>query len=125
MKTKYLLHFRGIGRIIEIDNAATSADDWGKLEADFATEVRNGKPPRDVWDTYAYATALHADQVTPQGIPYDYELAGPDGADYRLLCFKGETRETINEAGKWIRQQFDAVRVTALRIELRPEAPHA
>ena len=85
--SRYLIHFNGKGRIEEIDNRSTSSDDWGVILEGFAKESLGRKPNALV---YAEAIALHADQTTPQGIPYDWELCGSGGGSYRLLVFSGQ-----------------------------------
>lgn len=53
-----------------------------------------------------------ATEETPNGIPYESESAGTQGARYYLMIEKGSrTIEEINEAKKYIRQNFDAVHI--------------
>ena len=117
---KYLLHWNGKCRVIEIDAAKTSAEEWGRIEIAFADEVRGRPASKGSVFKYAQAISLYADQVTPNGIPYEWELAGPDGAWYRLLCWQGETPEAITSAKSWIASSFDAVRIEVLKMEVLP-----
>jgi len=118
--SKYLLTSNGFGRVVEVDNALISADDWGEIERAFAWEAHGGKFPKSPWDKYANATSLYPDQVTPNGIPYDWGLAGPGGAWYTLLCFAEESAEKVAAAKDWIRRSFDVVRFSVQRVTLLP-----
>lgn len=114
---KYLLRYNGFGRVVEIPSSTTS-EEWGRIESSFATECRNGKPPKVVYDTYADAISLHPDQVTPNGIPYQWELANQDGGWYRLLVFGSQGKKEVEEAKQYLRRQYDVVKLEVLRVAL-------
>lgn len=47
--------------------------------------------------------------ITPNGIIYDYELAGSMGADFYLFPATWHTKEDIEEAKEYLRTQHDVV----------------
>ena len=49
--------------------------------------------------------------VTPQGIIYDEELAGPHGMDFILFPAKFHTEVDIHSAKEWFRICFDVVNI--------------
>jgi hypothetical protein len=57
-----------------------------------------------------------AGQVTPNGVRYESETAGSSGARYYLVCNKGEfTKKEIDEAKRYIKDNFDAITITVER----------
>ena len=50
-------------------------------------------------------------QASPEGIIYDWELAGPGGADYYIYPGKHHTKEDIEETREWIGDSFDCLRL--------------
>lgn len=54
-----------------------------------------------------------AKETTPNGIEYESESAGQAGARYYLIIGKKQhTIAEINEAKKYIRENFDAVHIS-------------
>jgi len=53
-----------------------------------------------------------ASQVTHNGIKYEFELAGKSGAIYYLLPAPGTSKKEIEEAKVYIRNNFDAIKIT-------------
>lgn len=106
----YLIHHNGKGRVIELDTGATSAEEFGRLQLEFAIEA-GAKGPRE----YADMDRLYPDQKR-EGIYYDWELAGPDGASYRLFVLPGTDPEAVKKAKATIRHEGDVVRLYTVRI---------
>lgn len=54
-----------------------------------------------------------AQEKTPKGIPYESESAGTSGARYYLMPTKNKhTKEDIEEAKSYLRNNFDVVNIT-------------
>jgi len=47
--------------------------------------------------------------VTPNGIVFRDELAGPAGSDFFLMPSEEHTKEDIKKAKRWLRNQRDVV----------------
>jgi hypothetical protein len=54
-------------------------------------------------------------QKTPNGIKYEFELAGKTGARYYLMPELGTSKKDIAEAKEYIRKNFDATQITIER----------
>lgn len=50
--------------------------------------------------------------VSPEGIIYHWELAGPHGADYILFPADHHTKEDIQETKDWMRNSFDVIHLS-------------
>ena len=112
----YLIHWRDKGRIVKVDVSATTSDDFGKMQERFATEANNGKRPAKDWDRHASMSRLRpCDSVN--GIPYEWGLAGPEGAWFTLIALPGTTVAEIDAAKRELRATRDVVRVRTLKIK--------
>ena len=107
---KYLIHFKGHGVVHDIDNATTTSEKWGEILRDFASE-NGGK------GDYAEAISLYPDCVTPNGVAYDWELAGPGGASFRLHQWPNINKEQIDEAKRYLKRTQDVVRLVVLKLK--------
>lgn len=116
--SRYLFYYNGRAQYRNIP-ALTSSEEWGRLLREFAGNKTdaNGIPE------YAEAIRYNTCDVTPQGIPYDWELAGPDGASFRLHLLRNETKEQIDEAVRFLRNTQDVVRIILLKATLIEETP--
>jgi hypothetical protein len=57
-------------------------------------------------------------QLTDNGVPYDWNLAGPDGASFILHPIKNEhTKEDVKEAEQQLRDSQDVVSMRVIWIE--------
>lgn len=56
-------------------------------------------------------------QTTPQGVPYFWELAGPGGAYFILFFDKDATREQVEEAKSYLRNNQDVVDLDVMKLE--------
>lgn len=106
MIRQYLIHHKGKGCIRQLDPAATSSDNWGEILREFAG---GGE--------YAEAISLWPENVTPQGITYDWELAGSAGASFRLHVWAGITAEQVKAAKSWLKSRQDVVYFHTLRLK--------
>lgn len=107
---KYLLHCSGIGAIIEMPRDKPS-EYWGEVQDSFIS--RCGYDPTVTW---CDMVRLYPDHVI-EGVTYDWELAGPAGASYRLHRMPDHTQEQIDAAKAKIRRDQDVVRMSVLRIK--------
>jgi hypothetical protein len=57
-------------------------------------------------------TGKQDSQKTPNGIKYEFELAGKTGARYFLMPEQGISKKDIAEAKSYIKANFDAVQIT-------------
>ena len=110
--SKELLFFNGKGRIVEIDPSATTADDYGEMQQKFAAEAG-----AKFTDVFASMVRLYPDQVTPSGVQYHEELAGPEGMSFMLFDFPDTTKEQLQQAKAFLRSSRDVVRMSTLRIK--------
>lgn len=51
-------------------------------------------------------------QKTPNGIPYEFELAGKHGGRYFLMPPAGTSKKDIVDAKQYLRDNFDVVQIT-------------
>lgn len=104
----YLIHFNGIGALIKLCTRDTTADQFGEMQRRFAT---------DCGARLDFAEMIRLDpQQSAEGVLYDWELAGPDGASYRLIRFATTEDEQIERAKEYLRRSFDVVRLRVLSI---------
>lgn len=113
---KALLYYKGKARLIEPDPTWT-ADYWGNLEEHFADLARNGRKAKNLYEQFASVIPLYPENITPNGIRYDWGLAGPEGAWFTLIRFPTDTDEEIKEAKDHLRSSRDVVRMNTLRIK--------
>ena len=111
--TKYLFHHNGHGEFFNIDNSKTSSYDWGELLRGYAHH-HGGEP-----DDYAQAIRIDPECVTPQDITYDWELAGPGGASFRLHVWPGTPEDDVKAAVRYLRNSQDVVTMYVLRLTNR------
>jgi len=107
---KHLLHCEGIGAIIEMPRDKPS-EYWGEVQDSFVQAC--GYDPTVTWTDMV---RLYPDHVV-EGVTYDWELAGPAGASFRLHCMPDNTPEQIDRAKAKLRRERDAVRMSVLRIK--------
>lgn len=105
-----LIHHNGNGRLMQIDNAKMSADDWGDLEQDFAREAGG------VQGEYASVLHLSQEEITPQGLHYHWDVTSPDGANYAIVAGKDTPQADIDKAKDYIRNTGDPVRLNVIRV---------
>ena len=60
---------------------------------------------------------IYPDQVTPQGIPYDWD-ATYEGGIFGLYVYQGQSWEDIMESRRYLRNSFDVVKAYTHRIKL-------
>ena len=111
---RYLMHYNGRGRIVEIPDQAT-AEEYEQIREQFADEVRGGEPPADEWDT-AHLVRLYPFKRTPTGMYYESHLAGPDGMGFRLLVLPNRAPEEVEIAIADLRNAHDVCELKTLRI---------
>lgn len=119
MSRKYLLFCEDIGAIIEIDPRTITSGDYGQLY----DEIKRQGNKRGKFD---FASIIELDEhESLNGVFWDWELAGPDGASYRIHCLPYNTEEAIQKAEQHIRHSFDCVRLYRNRIKklIRFEIP--
>lgn len=52
------------------------------------------------------------EEVTPQGIRYDWWLTGPDGARFELFPVRGvHTDQQVAQSKSWLRNEQDVVSI--------------
>ena len=107
---QYLIHYHGHGEVRNINNATTSSDKWDGILREFAKKHGGND------DDYADAISLYSDCVTPNGISYDWHLAGPDGASFQLHHWPETSPEEINTAKDFLKRTQDVVRLTVLKL---------
>ncbi|MFA5340331.1 MAG: hypothetical protein WC332_01000 [Clostridia bacterium] len=112
MKTdKYLIHYKGVGRLIELSTRETTSEQFGEMQRSFANEV--GKNEKD-WP-FADMIRLYPDQVQ-NGVFYSWGLASADGAWFNLIALPDTLPEQIEQAKKQIRYNQDVVSMSVTRI---------
>lgn len=109
--TRYLIWWNGTGAIVEINPRELTSGDWGQIYDAFLVQsrVRN---PKDCWPS---ARRLD-DYFSHSSIYWDEELAGPDGASFRLHQLPGNTPEQVRACKAHIRRSFDAVSISVNRV---------
>lgn len=104
----WLIHFNGIGALIKLSTRDTTADQFGEMQRRFASECGA---------RVDFADMIRLDpQQSAEGVLYDWELAGPDGASYRLIRFPTTEDGEIDRAKDYLRRSFDVVRLSVLSI---------
>lgn len=106
----YLFHCNGKGAIVDIPHGYTS-EQWGKAQDAFVSAC--GRDPKTGWVDCIH---LYSDCVA-EGVGYDWELAGPGGASFRLHRMPNHTPEQIEKAKAKLRRDQDVVRMMVLRIK--------
>ena len=110
MKSKILIFFNGVGSVIEIDNAQTTSGDYGQIYDAFAIAAGFRG------DAWPQAQTLRQSDCF-NGVYYDMELVGPDGASYRIHCLPDNDRCQIETCKAYICRSFDCVRMQMNRIK--------
>ena len=110
--SKELLFFNGKGRVVEIDARATTAEEYGEMQRKFAEEAG-----AKFQDEYASMVRLWPDQVTPNGVQYTEELAGPEGMSFMLIQMPDTTKEQLRQAKSFLRGSRDVVRMSTLTVK--------
>lgn len=107
----YLLHNKGRGQMITLDPRETSAEEYGRIQSEFARKTGSK-------GHYAYAAMvpLYPD-CTANGVPYHEELAGPGGMSFILYQTPGVTDEDIRKAKATLRESRDVVYIGLVRIK--------
>lgn len=105
----YLITANGRGTLMDIPRG-TSSEDWGILLRAYAEQAK--EPSEFVAD----AISLWPENVAPGGVTYDWELAGPGGASYRLHIWTDTTKEAEQQAVNYVKRSFDVVRLIKLRL---------
>ncbi len=54
--------------------------------------------------------------VTGNGVVFDWELVGADGAWFGLFQEKKHTKEDIQEAKRWLRERRDVVELSVIKL---------
>jgi hypothetical protein len=72
---------------------------------------------RVVADTEQLQKMLQMGQITEEGILYDFELAGPQGADYFLFPAKHHSEEDVQKSKDYLRTNQDVVSLLIGHVE--------
>lgn len=107
---KYLLHCEGVGALIDMPRDKPSAY-WGDVQDSFIS--RCGKDPTVTWCDMIHLWPEHV----VEGVTYDWELAGPSGASFRLHRMPEHTHEQIEAAKGHLRRERDAVRIGVIHVK--------
>jgi len=108
---KYLIHYNGVGRLIELSTRETTSEQFGEMQRSFADEV--GRKERD-WP-YADMVRLYPDQIK-EGVFYSWGLAGPGGAWFDFLVLPDTTQDQLAKAEANIKRDQDVVSMSVTRI---------
>jgi len=111
---KYLIHYKGKGRIIELNTRETTADKFGDIKQSFAHEV--GVKSKSVYDSYAEIIRLYPDQIK-NGVFYSWGLASADGAWFNLVALPDTTKEQLDKTRKELLDEQDVVSLSITRIQ--------
>jgi hypothetical protein len=111
---RFLVHYKGKGRIIRIPDHAP-ADEYEQIRQQFAREVRGGTPPADEWDC-AHLVRLYPYNRTSTGMYYESCLAGPDGMDFCLIVLPDRGASDVAIAEEELRRARDVCTLKILRI---------
>lgn len=110
IQMKHLLYINGVGAIVDIDRRATSSGDYAQLYD--AIKEQSG-----VCDKWAFAEIVELDRHQEHsGVFWDWELAGPDGASYRIHVLPDVSKNAVAACKAHIRRSFDCVRMSVNRI---------
>ncbi len=115
---KYLIYTQKsryhIGAIIDIPANWTS-DDYGECQRQFCLEY--GEQPKGGHSRgYAEMVRLRETDKTPNGIYFDWGLAGPDGAWFHLIILPDTTTGEAQIAEQYLRRERDVVRLQRLHV---------
>jgi hypothetical protein len=108
---QYLLFCDGVGALIEFDMGKMTSGDFGQI-----------------YDAFLNQAGFHRENLCPSvvrmdpreanaGICWDWELAGPDGASYRIHVLPGTSERNIELCKAHIRRSYDCVRLYTNRIK--------
>ncbi len=111
-RDKYLIHYQGKGRFVELSTRSTTWEQFGQIQREFANiagRTEDGGP-------YADMIRLASDQCV-FGVFYTWELAGPGGASVELIRLPDTTMEQLQEAAAKIRRDQDVIWMSVTRID--------
>ncbi|CAK9251240.1 unnamed protein product [Sphagnum jensenii] len=111
--TTYLLHHEGKARIIKIDAAATSADDYGKIQEWFLADAVKRERQKFEWTDMV---KLECDQKIGN-IYYDEDLAGSAGMSFRLWVLPNIPLSQVDDAKAKLYRDRDVVRMQVVKIK--------
>lgn len=107
----YLLACEGVGAFVEF-LPSDSGNYYAAVSNAFQRAAGYGG------DRFAFVSFHRQDrQELAEGIPFDWELAGPNGASFELLAMPGTTAEHLEKAKNKIRRERDALRISVRRID--------
>jgi len=111
---RYLMHVGQTGSVVFVSRNRDS-DEYGLNQRLFSQKYSKKKDlvNGEIWP--AEMTSLWADQVTPSGLFYDYDLCY-DGGLYRVIKLPWQSNDQLIQAKNYIRSSFDVVRLTTLSI---------
>lgn len=95
------------GKIVELEPRLTSADEYHKLQMDFEKSV-NGE--------WTIMIPLYDDQKTDRGVYYYYDLVSQYGAIYTAIQLPENSKEDIEYAKRYIKDNFDAIKINVINI---------
>jgi hypothetical protein len=110
---KYLIHFNGIGKFIELSTRDTTSAQFAKIQKDFAYECSRGNVVFK--DSAADMIRLWPDQEI-FGVYYSWGLAGPGGAWFNFIVLPCTTKTQLEKAMNEIRRTRDVVSFSSTRI---------
>jgi hypothetical protein len=108
--SRHLLFGNGVGAILELNRGETTSGDYGQLydafqeQAEFSKDHYVGIVVLDPWESHA-------------GVFWDWELAGPAGASYRIHILPDTAIMDVAKCIHHIRRSYDCVRLTRNRIK--------
>jgi hypothetical protein len=109
-KHRYLLYCDGIGAVVELDPREVTSGDYGQIYDAFAEQA--GKRRKD---HFVDIVKLDRDEMR-DGVFWDWELAGPSGASYRMHVLPGTDEQAVKKVKDFLRRSFDVVRLECNRI---------
>lgn len=107
---KHLLYCDGVGARVDINPREITSGDYAQIYDAFCDQA--GKRRKDHWvdivrlDTHE----SHA------GVFWDWELAGPGGASYRLHVLPDVSEAQVKQCKAYVRRSFDVVHLECNRI---------
>lgn len=104
------MHCNGYGAVIDMPKDKPS-EYWGEVQDSFIQAC--GYDPTVTWVDMVHLYPEHA----VEGVTYDWELAGPSGASFRLHRMPDHTPEQIDKAKATLRRERDVVRMSVLHIK--------
>ncbi len=106
----WLLHGSNKGSLVEFDSKQHS-DEYGKLQDKYGAKF--GMKGR-----FGFASMFNMSRAEMvEGVPYEWGLAGPDGAWFNLIKLPDTTEEQIKCAKFRLRTDRDVVSISVLRIK--------